>query len=105
MNLQEIISNPDLKGVSLSVSAKDLSEFARNIADATAKSILQNQPETQTETEKLLTADEVCTRLSVSRVTLHQWKKKGWLTPVKLGYAVRWRESDVKAIQEGRKVL
>lgn len=105
MNLEKIISNPDLKGISLSVSAKDLSEFAKSIADSTAKNLIENKPEPKPETEKLLTADEVCTRLSVSRITLHNWKKKNWLTPVKLGYAVRWRESDVKAIQEGRKVL
>ena len=104
MNVQQLINSPDLGKISLVVGPKDLSQFAKQVAEQTAQSLLkdfENKEPQEQETEKLLTADEVCKRLNISRVTLHKWGKKGWINPVKLGYAVRWRETDVKAIQKG----
>lgn len=103
MNVEQILNSPDAPKISLVVGTKDLGQFAQRIADRTAESILKGyeSKEPEQETEKLLTADEVCTRLNISRQTLYKWGKKGWINPVKLGYAVRWRETDVKAIQKG----
>jgi len=102
MNLEQILNSPDAPKISLVVGPKDLGQFAKQVADQTAQSLLKGyKKEPEQETEKLLTADEVCQRLNISRQTLYKWGKKGWINPVKLGYAVRWRETDVKAIQKG----
>lgn len=52
--------------------------------------------------DKLLTADEACTRLSISRTTLWHLRRRGTIAPVYLGRAVRFRASDVDALVETR---
>lgn len=92
------------ENVSYHLRAKDLNNFAFEVATKTAKQMIKElrvEPPKPEQTDNLLTAEEVSKKLNVSRVTLYQWKRKGWLIPVKLGYAVRWRESDIKAIQKG----
>lgn len=102
MNVEQILNSPDATKISLVVGTKDLSQFAQRIAERTAETILKGyERKPEPEEEKLLTAEEVCKRLNISRQTLFHWGKKGWINPVKLGYAVRWRESDIKAIQKG----
>jgi len=103
MNVEQLINSPDFGKISLVVDPKDLDQFAKQVAEQAAQNVLkssENKEQQEQETEKLLAADEVCRRLNISRVTLHKWGKKGWITPVKLGYAVRWRESDVREIQK-----
>lgn len=102
MDVEQILNSPDAPKINLVVGTKDLGKFAQRLADLTAEKVLKGcEKEPEQETEKLLTADEVCTRLNISRQTLYKWGKKGSINPVKLGYAVRWRETDVKAIQKG----
>ncbi len=48
--------------------------------------------------ERLMTIAEVTDCLKVSRQSLHRWKEKGILVPVKLGDLVRYRKSDVDRI-------
>ena len=46
--------------------------------------------------ERLLTNREVCQRLAVSRTQLHHMTRRGeFPEPVRLGRAIRWRESCV----------
>ncbi len=44
---------------------------------------------------ELLTTDEVCKLLSVCRVTLWHWEKKGLLKSVRLGNLKRFRRADI----------
>lgn len=98
MNIDNLIKDSTGQ-VSLSLTPGDLQVFARQVAEQVAES--QKTPERQQDnSDQLLRADEVCERLAVTRQTLHKWKVKGWLVPVKIGYAVRWREQDVKEIAE-----
>jgi excisionase family DNA binding protein len=46
----------------------------------------------------LLTINEVCKRLKVSRVTIYDWMNSGKLKAIKFGKGVRIREEDVEAL-------
>lgn len=46
----------------------------------------------------LLTINEVCKRLKVSRVTIYDWMNSGKLKAIKFGKGVRIREEDVAAL-------
>jgi|TARA_B100002003_G_scaffold226116_1_gene232649 predicted DNA-binding transcriptional regulator AlpA len=52
--------------------------------------------------EKLLKPQEVIEVLSISESTLYQWSSQNkFLTPVKVGGANRYRESDIQNIING----
>lgn len=55
------------------------------------------KPETRLE-EKYLTPDQVCDLLSISRVTLWSWDKKGVTNPLRIGNLKRYRLSDIDAM-------
>ena len=57
----------------------------------------KHQIKTETGTE-LLTTDEVCDLLSISRVTVWHWDKKGLLKSVRLGNLKRFRRADIDAL-------
>lgn len=53
--------------------------------------------------DELLTTAEVAERLRVSTVTVARWVKKGQLDAVQLpGGTLRFKESDIAAIVDGR---
>ncbi len=52
-------------------------------------------------TPLLMTSAQVCATLAVCRQTLTNWWKDGYLVPLKLGRAVRYRATDVAAIANG----
>jgi len=53
------------------------------------------------ETERLLTPDEIASRLNVSLVTVGRWLREGKLKGVKAGHQWRVRESDLEAFLKG----
>jgi len=89
MELKQLIKeNPNLN---LTVSAKDLMELAIEIAECSAKTILDNQE------ERLLTREEVIQQLGVSSATLWRWNRLGILKAKKIGAKVFYSEIDLKA--------
>lgn len=48
--------------------------------------------------EELLSVKEMCELFKVSRVTIYNWTKSGYLSPIKLGATVRYRKSDIKKL-------
>ena len=52
--------------------------------------------------EKYLTAEETAQMLGVDKSTLWRWNKCNYLTNVKIGSKVRYRESDVRNLMERR---
>ncbi len=53
-------------------------------------------PEPQVKTGKaLLTVEDACAMLSVSRVTLHSWKKRGRLPYHRIGHRVYFKEEEI----------
>ena len=81
--------------VCVTLSLADLREFATEL--------LKNGPATApapVEVERsrdLMTRDEVCEYLGVTKPTLHRWNKQGYLTCVKVGTKVRYRREDIEA--------
>lgn len=62
---------------------------------------LLNQPKPDSKPqEKYLTIDQTAELLSVSRVTLWNWDKKGILESVRFGNLKRYRLSDIQAIAD-----
>ncbi len=49
----------------------------------------------ESKAKKLLTVDETCEFLSISRVTLHVWKKNGRLPYYRIGHRVYFKEVDI----------
>ena len=55
------------------------------------------KPETKHQ-ERYLTTDQVCELLSITRVTLWSWDKKGVTSPLRVGNLKRYRLSDIDAM-------
>ena len=51
--------------------------------------------------ENYLTAKETAEKLGVDVSTLWRWDKSGYLKKIKVGNAIRYRESDVTKLMEG----
>lgn len=59
----------------------------------------QSEPIRQEET--YLTAKETADKLGVDLSTLWRWDKSGYLKKIKIGNAIRYRQSDVLNLMEG----
>jgi len=53
--------------------------------------------------ERLLNRNETSKKLGVDPSTMYRWNKSGYLTPVRVGARVMYRESDIERILEGGK--
>lgn len=84
------------------LSAKDLLDFANEIL-AGAKMIAQLELEKSQYCDELLTIEEVCELLKVSKMTLYRWDKLGFLKKIEVGGKRRYRKSDVEAVTFNRK--
>ena len=84
------------------LSAKDLLNFANEIL-AGAKMIAQLELEKSQYCDELLTIEEVCELLKVSKMTLYRWDKLGILKKIEVGGKRRYRKSDVEAVTFNRK--
>ena len=86
----------------LQITAGDLCEFANKLINsATEVACLQIQRADIS--KELLTIDEVCEMLKVSKMTLHRWDKNGVLKKIEVGGHRRYRRSDVEAVTLNRK--
>jgi predicted DNA-binding transcriptional regulator AlpA len=56
------------------------------------------EPEPEQPRAKYLTVDQVADMLSVSRVTLWSWDRKGILNPVKIGNLKRYKLSEIESL-------
>lgn len=87
MNLADLINSG--ANISVTVTGKDLAEFAKAVA-------LEIMHETkQTEKEKLIAREELLKIASAS--TLWRWEKEQYLTPVRIGAKVFYKQSDLEA--------
>lgn len=81
--------------VSVTLSLADLREFVNELMEnGTAATPAPVEVERSRE---LMTRDEVCEYLGVTKPTLHRWNKLGYLTCVKVGSKVRYRREDIEA--------
>lgn len=86
----------------LQISAGDLCEFANQLINS-ATEVARLQIQRADISKELLTIDEVCEMLKVSKMTLHRWDKNGVLKKIEVGGHRRYRRSDVEAVTLNRK--
>jgi predicted DNA-binding transcriptional regulator AlpA len=96
MDLSKLIT--EAPGINITVSAGDLKEFATLLISQTKEeleqSIMDGRAETYLSTEKVLET------LGISDTTLWRWKKKGLISPVRIGGSDRYRLSDINKLME-----
>ena len=86
----------------LQISAGDLCEFANQLINS-ATEVARLQIQRADISKELLTIDEVCEMLKVSKMTLHRWDKNGVLKKIEVGGHRRYSRSDVEAVTLNRK--
>lgn len=86
----------------LQITAGDLCEFANQLINS-ATEVARLQIQRADISKELLTIDEVCEMLKVSKMTLHRWDKNGVLKKIEVGGHRRYRRSDVEAGTLNRK--
>lgn len=98
MSIQEIArTNPN---VQLIVSVADLKEFAATVArDAVRQFAATVKIQAET-TKELMTAEETCEYLGVSRKTLSNWNNAAYLVPTKIGGRVYYKLDDIKNVKQ-----
>jgi predicted DNA-binding transcriptional regulator AlpA len=93
MNLQEIIK---AENITLSIKSNDLAMFADQLAAKVIQGYKANS--VPAPSDKYLTAEQVCEKLAISRVTLWSWDKKKITNPIRLGNLKRYKLSEIEAI-------
>lgn len=93
MNISDILKSG--ANVSFTITALDLKEWMLELIEEQNKSSIPAAP------EYYLTAQKTAEKLGVDISTLWRWDKTGYLKKIKIGGAVRYRESDVLKLMEG----
>ena len=78
-------------GVDPTALIQEIANEVKNtlFADIT-KTLQDNEP------KRYLSADQVCERFSVTKPTIHEWKKRGILKSYKLGARVYYRLDEIE---------
>lgn len=82
--------------VCVTLSLADLRDFFAELLEQRTTAATREPVEVERPGE-LMTRDEVCAYLGVTKPTLHRWNKLGYLTNVHVGRKVRYRREDVEA--------
>ncbi|GEM_PF-2356604 len=83
--------------ITLNVKGSDLVKFAHTLAQQVLIGAAKTKKE-QPSGDTYLTTDELCAKLSISRVTAYHWERKGILNPVRFGNLKRYKLSDLEKI-------
>jgi hypothetical protein len=94
MNLIEMIK--EHPNIQLSVGATELKEFARDII-----SEFMEGYQTPKDEDTLFTPEQAAAKIQTTKVTLWRWAKQGYLSPIRVGGKVFYKESDIKKLMEG----
>lgn len=78
------------------ISAADLERILRNLVN----DLISEREEVKKET--YISANQVSNLLGVSKSTLWRWEKENYLVPVRIGNKLRYKESEVKQLMEGK---
>lgn len=78
------------------ISAADLERILRNFVN----DLISEREEVKKET--YISANQVSNLLGVSKSTLWRWEKENYLVPVRVGNKLRYKESEVKQLMEGK---
>ena len=91
--LDSLSRDANAPNIVLNVTLADLRQLMVDTIDAMRERLLPIF--IKAEEDKLLTPKEVADRLGICLTSVHNMKKKGLLTPVKVGRSTRYRQSEV----------
>lgn len=84
------------------IKAEDLKKA---ICDTICETRRQMENEiAKNESETLLTGQQVQEKLNVSRTTLWNWRKDGYLVPIEIGGKYRYKLSDINKILHSSRI-
>lgn len=97
MDIREIMRSNSSSQQFFLVNAQDL----KNAIDASIQQAIQelNEGVSKSNNDNLVPLKEVAETLNVSRCTLNRWNKDGYLTPIKIGRKVFYRQNDINKIR------
>lgn len=93
----DIIQDPSAN-VSITIGLTELGELATLVAEGVVKRLRDGMPAA----EEFLTVKQVCEMLGVSAMTLYRWHNLGYLNKIKIGNSVRYRKSDINALNNNQ---
>lgn len=87
--------------VAVTIGLQDLRAVAAEFAEQVVERLRESADPTPA-SDELLTANEVCAMLGVTKQTLWRWDKMDYLKKVRVGNCVRYRRADVLAISNNQ---
>ncbi len=93
MNIKELLTSE--AHVAIMVTPADLKEFAASIINEVLATKNEQKP-----VEEYLSPNETALQLGVSKNTLWRWGKTGYLSPVKIGRKIVYKQSEINKIKE-----
>ena len=98
INLTELAQSAP--AISITVTAAELKEFATQLIVETKQQLEQKDSDNNAVT--YLSGEDVMDMLKISKTTLWRWKKRGYLTPVRIGGNDRYLSTDIdRLLQKG----
>jgi excisionase family DNA binding protein len=96
--MESLMNNPELiKNARFEISGNDLVTLAKTLATE----LSPKTPEKK-EADEILTVEQTCKLLGISRVTLYEWNRTGTLQHRKIGRRVYYYRSDIDKILKNR---
>lgn len=96
MTIQDLLQSD--ANISVTLSFADLQAALQEFAEAITSQMTESRAaEVSPQGAELLTVDQVCEYLGVTKPTLHRWNKLGYLTNIHVGRSVRYRRADVES--------
>lgn len=77
-----------------------LAPFIKQMVLETIEEQRAQQPQVVEDAE--VTVNQAARQLHVTKVTLWRWEKSEYLTPVRIGSKVYYRQSDIDRLKQGR---
>src|SRR6056297_23266 len=75
----------------IQISKPELQTIINNIVN----SVLENQPETETKTDELITRQQAAEMIGVTLPTLHRYTQNGVIPTYRIGRNVRFKKSEI----------
>ena len=100
MKIDDIIDN--YPNISLTVTSKELREFAMSVAQETCK-VMEGKLISQDELQ-CVTSKQACELLQVAPATIWRWNQDRYLIPIKVGCSTRYRMKDIQRLLVSEKV-
>lgn len=87
MDFNELLKHGNT--VSVTITAQELADFARQVAEAAVRHFAPKQ-------DNLLTQQEACKMLHTTTNTLFRWRNQGLIKAIKVGRSVQYSKPDLE---------